>query len=496
MDFDLYQPHANQVTIHESPAKYRVVVAGRRFGKSALALNEALARGFQLKNQIIWIILPLFRQAKEIYWIDPDITKYFMPYVQAGLIKVDKSELSLHILSTNSYIRLKGSDNYDSLRGSGLDLIIWDEAADVKKEAFDTIKPALADSPRHRVLYIGTPKGLNWFHDFALKGDHGGIIPTYEKKIKIDDEWQTWHFTSYDNMTWAEGSYEREMFVKYIDKERTEAEERGTLDFFNQEYMASFEEGAGMYFPTWSRRTHVCNPFMPDTRTGLIVGGMDWGFSAPFSLHLSEVRRVLMGPVLFYRVKTFLEVYGNQKTPREWAPEIRKKLKEYNITFADVAWVQADPATFNKGTDGSIAIRDQFVQQDNGFRKFRKGSNDRIAGWVQMRNWMTLAPDGLPYWQISNECPRLIDEIVNATFDENNPEDLFGEFDHALDDQRYQLKGLKWMDAKELGAMYHEFKTPRLQRTAHFIGTKQASMDIDDWAGETESSGEMGGVRR
>jgi len=495
MEFTLYEPHANQIKVHESKARYRVVNAGRRFGKSALALNEALARGFQLKNQIIWIILPLFRQAKEIYWIDPDITRYFMPYVQAGLIKVDKSELSLNILSTNSFIRLKGSDNYDSLRGSGLDLIIWDEAADVKKEAFETIKPALADSPYHRVLYIGTPKGLNWFHEFALKGDHSGVIPTYEKKVSLDPEWETWHFTSYDNMTWPEGSYEREMFVKYIDKQRQEAEEKGTLSFFNQEYMASFEEGAGMFFSTWTHKAHVCNPFLPNTKNNIIVGGMDWGYSAPFSHHLSEVSRVVMpNGVVFYRVKTFLEVYGTQKTPAEWATIIKEEYKRYNLTFSNVAWIQADPATFNKGTDGSIAIRDQFINANEGFRKMRKGSNDRIPGWVNMRNWMRIAPDGKPYWQIANNCKRLIEEIVEATFDENNNEDLAGTFDHALDDSRYKLKALKWLDATA-GGISHDTRQS-MKQTAHFIGTKQLSVNLGAWEGEISDSGSGGVVRR
>ena len=168
MKLKLYQPHVNQVKIHESTARYRVVVAGRRFGKSALALNEALARAFQLRDQIIWIILPLFKQAKEIYWIDPDIVKYFMPLVQRGLVKLNNSELSLHVKSTNSWIRLKGSDNYEGLRGSGIDLIVWDEVADVKELAFEVIKPSLADSPDHKMLYIGTPKGIKYFTMYWL----------------------------------------------------------------------------------------------------------------------------------------------------------------------------------------------------------------------------------------------------------------------------------------------------------------------------------------
>jgi Terminase large subunit, T4likevirus-type, N-terminal len=448
IEFNLYQPHANQIKVHASKARYRVIVGGRRFGKSALVLNEALARAFQLRDQIIWIILPMFRQAKEIYWIDPDITKYFMPYVQAGLIRVDKSELSLHILSTNSYIRLKGSDNYDSLRGAGIDLIIWDEVADVKKEAFDTIKPALADSPNHRVLYIGTPKGLNWFHDFALKGDHNNLIPTYEKQVKRDPEWETWHFTSYDNLAWPEGSYEREMFVSYIDKEREEAVEKGTLSFFNQEYMASFEEGAGMYFSTWSHKTHVIPPFIP-LPGSFIIGGMDWGYTAPFAFNLSVVEKVFNENKPFYRVKTFFEVYGTNKKPEEWSDTIKEKLKTYKLKLEDISWIQADPAMFNKGTDGAICIKDQFVSADPRWSRILKPAvNDRIPGWINMRTWMSKAPDGIPYWVITDTCTALASEIINATFDENNPEDLAGDFDHCLDQQRYQLRALKHIDAK------------------------------------------------
>jgi len=253
----IYKPHENQLKIHLDQHRYRVVTAGRRFGKSALGLNEAINRCLEWKNQIAWIILPTYKQAKEVYWIDPDITKYFVPLMQSGQIKKNDSELSLKILQTNSWVRLKGSDNPDSLRGSGIDLIIWDEVADVKETAFQIILPALADSPDHKVLYIGTPKGLNWFHDFALRGDHGKIIPRFGKEIKVHEDWNTWHFTSYDNLAWPEGSRERKTFVKYIDNQRDEAEEKGKLAFFNQEYMASFEEAGGRFFPKWSYRTHV-----------------------------------------------------------------------------------------------------------------------------------------------------------------------------------------------------------------------------------------------
>ncbi len=443
MQLSLYEPHANQIKIHQSTAQNRVVVAGRRFGKSALALNEALARAFQIKNQIIWIILPLFRQAKEIYWIDPDITKYFLPYVQAGLIKVDKSELSLNILSTNSWIRLKGSDNYDSLRGSGLDLIIWDEAADVKEQAFETIKPALADSPYHRNLYIGTPKGLNHFHDFALYGNHNGSIPTFEKPISTQEDWETWHFTSYDNASWEEGSYERETFVKYIDKQRREADEKGKLAFFNQEYMASFEESAGRFFPKWTYKSHVLDTSFYPAEKYIRIGSMDWGRAAPFAWYAHAIVPMEHEGIKFNRVITFKEVYGTDKSPEEQAREIAAKIdyKTINKTYVD-------PSMWKKLDDGSASIIDQFVLAFEKIQKtkaiFEPASNKRVQRWALMDDWMRTAPDGLPYWMITRDCPNLIRTIPLMIPNEHDMEDLDTTLeDHAVDSVSYALQYIK-----------------------------------------------------
>ena len=56
--------------------------------------------------------------------------------------------------------------------------------------------------------------------------------------------------------------------------------------------------------------------------------------------------------------------------------------------------------------------------------------------------------DGKPYWQITDNCVNLIKELGNAVHDETIVEDLQGAFDHALDDQRYMLKAIKWIDAR------------------------------------------------
>jgi hypothetical protein len=478
----LYTPHANQKVIHQSKARYRVVVAGRRFGKSALGLNEALARAFQIPNQIIWIILPLFRQAKEIYWIDPDITQYFMPYVQAGLIKVDKNELSLHIKHTNSWVRLKGSDNYDSLRGAGLDLTVWDEVGDTKPEAFEAIAPALADSPNHRSLYIGTPKGLNHFHDFALKGNHSGIIPDFEKPYKLSSDWHTWHFSSYDNMTWPEGSYERRMFTEYINNQREEADEKGKLSFFNQEYMASFEESAGRFFPKWSFRSHVLERGIDPKPHLTRYGSIDWGRSAPMAWYAHVVIPQTFDEVKFNRVITFKEVYGTNKSPYEQAEDITRE-----IDYKTVSNTYYDPAMNTPQSDGSMSVADQFQkafeQLTGDHPRMTPASNKRVSRWAAMDNWMRIAPDGMPYWMITPNCKNLIRTLPLM---QPNPLDIEDvdttQEDHAIDSVGYFLQYIPWIDAK-VGAFKQPSLVRKLQNTAVITPEgKQLSVNLDKFA--------------
>lgn len=452
MDLKLYTPHVNQRLIHQSKARYRVVVAGRRFGKSAFILNEAISLALQVQKQVAWIILPLYRQAKEIYWIDPDITKYFMPYVNAGICKADKSELSLYFKHTDSWVRLKGSDNYDSLRGSGLDFIGWDEVADVKPEAFDTIEPALADSPNHRMIYGGTPKGLNWFHDFALQGDHSGRIPDFGKKIARDEDFETWHFTSFDNLSWPEGSFEREEFVKYIQKKRKEAEEKGKLPWFEQEYMASFEQSAGRFFPNWHISTHTTQSSIRPKNGAYVIETIDWGISNPFCWLAHLVVKENYKGINFNRIYTFAELYGPGKTPYQWTAEILKKHQQFDVPSDSVDHFYVDNTMFNITSDGSASIVKQFNQAFSQLEgktyQFDGGSKNRKGRWSSMMDWMRIAPDGKPYWIVTKDCPNLIRTIPLMEPDEHDIDDMNTKLeDHAVDSASFGLPFIPWIDA-------------------------------------------------
>ncbi len=208
--------------------------------------------------------------------------------------------------------------------------------------------------------------------------------------------------------------------------------------------LGDWDTFAGQFFREFRRDLHVINPFKPDKDKYVFVGGMDWGRTAPFSFHLSAVEKVKHKEEYFYRVNTFLEVYGTQKTPQEWAEAIKKSVYGFDLLIRDIAWIRGDPAMFKQADDGGISIADQF--SDEGIRIW-PGDNDRIGGWALMHKWLSLAPDGKPYWQITRNCNNLIRTLPTLVHDEHKVEDVETEGeDHAADDQRYQFKHLKWLE--------------------------------------------------
>jgi CHASE3 domain sensor protein len=79
------------------------------------------------------------------------------------------------------------------------------------------------------------------------------------------------------------------------------------------------------------------------------IGGMDWGRENPFSLHITGIQKKEHEGVVFYRAFTFLELYGTNKSPKDWGNEFKKLLELYNMTLDDVKDVQCDNQIFNKG---------------------------------------------------------------------------------------------------------------------------------------------------
>jgi predicted phage terminase large subunit-like protein len=226
LDFAL---HEAQALIHESTARFKVVAAGRRFGKSFLAcitlLLEALkdehtgvsGQEYDLKLKEVWYVAPTFEQAKGIMWP-------LLKVLGQKLIASTHENTATCTLINGRRIAIKGSDRPDTLRGRGLSYVVLDEFAFMKEDVWEKIiRPALSDV-EGRALFIGTPEGKNHFFELFNTAAKLGL-----------PEWQAFQFKSVDNPTLAKS-------------EILAAKDSMSTENFRQEYEASFTEGGGKIF--------------------------------------------------------------------------------------------------------------------------------------------------------------------------------------------------------------------------------------------------------
>lgn len=147
-----FQFHEKQAEVFNNDCRFRVVVAGRRFGKTKLSMLEMLAWATK-KCQKIWYVAPTYRMAKQIMWND---LKVSVPL--EWVTKIRENELSMEFRN-GSKIELRGADKPDSLRGVSLDFLVLDEFQDIEPETWKTVlRPTLADRKGH-ALFIGCVKG-------------------------------------------------------------------------------------------------------------------------------------------------------------------------------------------------------------------------------------------------------------------------------------------------------------------------------------------------
>lgn len=217
-----------QQKVQDCGKRFRVLCTGRRFGKTVVAVDELARFAAKGPRQRVWYVAPSYRQAKQIAWSMLKERLTPLHWVR----RRNESDLTLELVN-GSTISLRGADNFDSLRGVGLNFLVMDEFADIKPEAwFEVLRPTLSDKHGH-ALFCGSPKGRNWAYDLYTKGLEG-----------TDPEWGSFLFTTLEG-----GNVPPEE----IEQARRELDELT----FAQEYLASFVNFEGRAYYPFLRETHT-----------------------------------------------------------------------------------------------------------------------------------------------------------------------------------------------------------------------------------------------
>ena len=220
VDFSL---HGAQLDVYKHPARYKIVVAGRRFGKTYYAVATCLIKACQMVNEYgydlsirpIYYIAPTYAQAKKDTWAL--FRKLGGPLIKDMAIKEQKITMF-----NGREIYLLGAEKQENIRGQGLHYVVLDEYKDMKPEVWDEVVSPMMTDVRGEALFIGTPKGKNHFYQL-MKDRHG------------DPEWGAFIYHSDEN--------------PHLDRDELEsAKRRMSSDAYKQEYQASFTSGSGRVF--------------------------------------------------------------------------------------------------------------------------------------------------------------------------------------------------------------------------------------------------------
>ena len=242
--------HNGQVQVVKDTHRFKVICAGRRWGKSVL--SQLITLDWAIKNKgIYWIVSPSYRAGKMIHWRS---IQQIVP--REWVLKKNEVELSI-TLKNGSVIELKGAENPDALRGVKLRGLVVDEIASIRNWSWlwDEVLRATLTDYEAPVLFISTPKGYNHFYDLFQLGQ--GTHEFYK----------SWRFTSYDN--------------PYIPKEEIDnAKKELTENTFYQEYMADFRKYTGLVYKEFQREVHIISPTdIPEAWQ--IYRGIDFGSTNP-----------------------------------------------------------------------------------------------------------------------------------------------------------------------------------------------------------------------
>ena len=384
-----------QRQVADDQARFRVLVTGRRFGKTTLAIRE-LCYTARIPGRVCWYVAPSYRQAKQIAWVKLKKILQDLRWVK----NINEAELTV-VLKNGSRICLRGADNPDSLRGVGIDFLVLDECADISESAFtEVLRPTLSDT-KGNALFIGTPKGMNWFYDLYQRG-----------QTQTEEEWSSYLYTT------IEGGW--------VDQDEIDQAKRD-LDAktYRQEYLGTWESYSGVIY-NFSIRDNVRQLKEP-LDNNIIHIGMDFNLDP-----MSAVVSYIQGDV----VNIFDEIQIWSSNTDEMCQEIHRRYPGKKI------FVYPDPASRARKTSAG-GRTDLSILQNAGFICKVMPRHMAVRDRINSVNAKLCSASGKRDIYIDPKCKNMLNSIAKQTYKEGTtlPDKTQG-YDHFTDSLGYKISFL------------------------------------------------------
>ena len=258
----LHKRHPGQAAIASHPARFRVVMCGRRWGKSACGIREVC--DVAVAGQPAAWFAPSYKIALEAW---RELVDRLAPITS----RMSEQDKRIELV-TGGVIEVWTLDTPDPARGRKYKLAVIDEAGIVRDllEVWQAaIRPTLVDLGG-RALILGTPKGRRH-----------GFVTLFNRGLTDDPDWQSFRASTLEN--------------PYIPAEEVEIARRELPpEVFAQEFEGvPTDDGANPFGLEAIRRSVTFDPSR--TNTEPVIYGVDLARSLDFTvvIGLDAYRRVV-----------------------------------------------------------------------------------------------------------------------------------------------------------------------------------------------------------
>ena len=404
-----------QKTIVSDTHRFRVVSAGRRFGKTFLAVRE-LARYARQPEQKVLYVAPTYRMAKGIVWDNLKAKLISLNWVK----KINESDLNIQLIN-GTKINIRGADNFDSLRGLEYNFIVMDEAAMIDPRAWSEVLRATVSNTQGDVMFISTPTGKsNWFYDLFMRNQEDSR------------NWSSFQYTS------IEGG---NIPLEEIEQARKDLDSRT----FRQEFEASFEQYMGRIAYNFDREHNVIKIEDPDLKVLHI--GTDFNVSPiTAAIHIRKDDTLLQ----------FDEINMHSANTQDLCDEIKNRYPRSKV------FVYPDPSGTQRKTSAG-GQTDHSILSNNGFIVKSPRKHNAVKDRINSYNARLCSTDGQRHLYISPNCKHTIESLEKFSYKEGTQIPDKNGYDHMFDAASYCVDYLFPLvkDSKPM---------PTPQRWGHAIG--------------------------
>ena len=376
---------------------------GRKFGKTELLLYFLIRSARMNPNSANYYFAPYQKQARELIWANQRIQN-FVP--RSWLAKKPNDTEMRITLDNGAFIKLDGSDNYDSYRGvgKGMAIVVYEEYKDFRPEFHMAFGPNIADNVCPLVV-AGSPPEMDC--DYTVMADQVKTDPTGV------------HFCL---PSWLNPHIDK----KWLKSERQRLYARGEGVVWEREYGARrVRGGPNAIFPMFSRDRHVrphenvMNELLHDKPK------LQWlAIADPGTITVFAVLYMAVNP---YKKTVYMldEIYAQstaETSTSQIIPEHRDKKRDL-YRDCEQWWQPCDEAAAWFINEAAASYEEYFFATKKSLHKKTEGLS--LIKDQMINNRVV----------ISDRCQKLIWEIENYVKDKHGK--IPKENDHLIDNWRY-----------------------------------------------------------